>query len=156
VNSSTAQPILVKNGTSQTIAANSVSVADAPAPAMTGITSNSASSMPNLMDGAAKTPAPVLQAMTVSQGVSQGLLIKKTSPSYPSSALRLGIEGPVQLLATISKTGSISSVKILNGDPGLAHAAAEAVKQWKYKPYLLDGAPVEIQTQVTVNFKLPR
>ena len=84
------------------------------------------------------------------------MLIKKTSPSYPSSALRLGIEGPVQLLATISKTGSISSVKILNGDPGLAHAAAEAVKQWKYKPYLLNGEPVEIQTQVTINFKLPK
>jgi protein TonB len=47
-------------------------------------------------------------------------------------------------------------VKILSGDPTLARAAVDAVKQWKYKPYLLDGNPVEIQTQVTVNFKLPR
>jgi protein TonB len=47
-------------------------------------------------------------------------------------------------------------VKVLSGDPQLAHAAVEAVKQWKYKPYLLNGEPVEIQTQVTVKFKLPR
>jgi protein TonB len=66
------------------------------------------------------------------------------------------IEGSVQLLATISKTGDISAVKVLSGDQTLARAAVDAVKQWKYKPYLLDGSPVEIQTQVTVNFKLPR
>jgi periplasmic protein TonB len=70
--------------------------------------------------------------------------------------LRLKIEGAVQLLATISKTGSISTVKVLSGDTNLARAAVDAVKQWKYKPYLLDGAPVEIQTQITVNFKLPK
>jgi protein TonB len=46
-------------------------------------------------------------------------------------------------------------VKVLSGDPQLSHAAVDAVKQWKYKPYLLNGEPVEIQTQVTVNFKLP-
>ena len=68
----------------------------------------------------------------------------------------MGIEGSVQLLATISKKGDISAVKVLSGDPSLARAAVDAVKQWKYKPYLLDGVPVEIQTQVTVNFKLPR
>jgi TonB family protein len=66
------------------------------------------------------------------------------------------IEGSVQLLATISKEGDISAVKVLSGNINLANAAVEAVKQWKYKPYLLKGEPVEIQTQVTVNFKLPR
>ena len=84
------------------------------------------------------------------------MAIKKTQPSYPANALRMGIEGSVQLMATISKKGDISAVKVLSGDPSLAHAAVDAVKQWKYKPYLLDGVPVEIQTQVTVNFKLPR
>ena len=84
------------------------------------------------------------------------MLVKTVQPSYPASALRLRIEGPVELMATISKNGNISAVKILKGDASLAHAAAEAVKQWKYKPYLLNGEPVEIQTQVTVNFKLPR
>jgi protein TonB len=62
----------------------------------------------------------------------------------------------VQLLATISKTGGISTVKVISGDANLARAAVDAVKQWKYKPYLLDGSPVEMQTQITVSFKLPR
>lgn len=102
-----------------------------------------------------KGPAPVLQTLNVSQGVSQGLLVKKAQPTYPPSALRMRIEGAVQLMATISKNGNISAVKILSGDPQLARTAVDAVKQWKYKPYLLNGEPVEIQTQVTVNFKLP-
>jgi protein TonB len=106
--------------------------------------------------GSGTTPTPVLQTMNVSQGLSQGLILKKTQPTYPSIALQMRIEGSVDLLATISKTGSITAVKILHGDPQLARAALEAVKQWKYKPYLLNGEPVEIQTQITVNFKLPR
>jgi len=112
--------------------------------------------MPNLMGGASQAPAPILQTLNVSQGVSQGLLVKKAQPVYPASALRMHVEGTVELLATVSKTGDISAVKILNGDPSLARAAVDAVKQWKYKPYLLNGEPVEIQTQVTMNFKLPK
>jgi protein TonB len=126
-------------------------------PSITGIASaGSGGTLPNLLGNRSNAPAPVLQTLSVSQGVSQGLAIKKTQPSYPANALRMRIEGSVQLLATISKRGDISAVKILGGDPSLARAAADAVKQWKYKPYLLDGVPVEIQTQVTVNFKLPR
>jgi protein TonB len=66
------------------------------------------------------------------------------------------IEGDVELTATISKQGEISQVKVLSGNSQLTRAAADAVKQWKYKPYLLNGEPVEIQTQITVKFKLPR
>jgi protein TonB len=65
------------------------------------------------------------------------------------------IEGTVQLSATISKEGNISDVKVLSGDAQLSRAATDAVRQWKYKPYLLNGEPVEIQTQITINFKLP-
>jgi protein TonB len=129
--------------------------ADAPAPSLAGIASENAGALPNLTSPGS-TPTPVLQTMSVSQGVSQGLLLRKVQPGYPSNALRLHIEGPVQLRATISKNGNISAVKILSGDPQLAQAAVEAVKQWKYKPYLLNGQPVEIETQVTINFKLPR
>ena len=82
--------------------------------------------------------------------------MKEVQPTYPPSALRAHIEGSVQLLATLSKNGDITDVKTLNGDKQLAQAATTAVKQWKYKPYLLNGEPVEIQTQITVNFKLPR
>ena len=66
------------------------------------------------------------------------------------------IEGSVELMATVSKTGDITHVKVLSGDSQLSQGRTDAVKQWKYKPYLLNGEPVEIQTQVTINFKLPK
>jgi protein TonB len=110
--------------------------------------------LPNL--GTSNTTVkPLLQTVSVSQGVSQGLLYKKVAPSYPQNALRMHIEGIVELMATISKSGDITHIKIISGDAQLTKAASDAVKQWKYKPYLLNGEPVEIQTQVTVNFKLP-
>ena len=128
--------------------------ADAPAPSLIGMGAPTSAPLPNLAssDSAVK---PKLQTMSVSQGVSQGLLYKKVAPSYPQNALRMHIDGAVELLATISKEGNISHIKVLSGDAQLAKAASDAVKQWKYKPYLLNGEPVEIQTQVTVNFKLP-
>ena len=81
--------------------------------------------------------------------------MKKVAPSYPASALRMQIAGDVELLATISKDGNITHIQVLSGNSQLTKAATDAVKQWKYKPYLLNGEPVEIQTQVTVRFKLP-
>ena len=148
-------PIVIKNGASQA-AANPDATPDAPAPSITGITSaDSSAALPNLMTSQSDAPAPVLQRLTVSQGVSRGLLVKQPQPMYPASARQARIEGAVELLATISKDGNISAVKTLSGDPQLARAAVDAVKQWKYKPYLLNGEPVEIQTQVTINFKLP-
>jgi TonB family protein len=150
------QPIVVKPNTAVSTPGKS-SLSEAPAPSINGIGSAAnGGTLPNLLGNPNSSPTPVLQTLNVSQGVSQGLAIKKTQPSYPANALRMGIEGSVQLMATISKKGDISAVKVLSGDPSLARAAADAVKQWKYKPYLLDGVPVEIQTQVTVNFKLPR
>jgi periplasmic protein TonB len=150
------QPLVVKKGSGEATLGKS-SPTDAPMPSITGIAAaGSGGTLPNLLGNQTHSPAPVLQTLSISQGVSQGLAIKKTPPSYPTNALRLRIEGPVQLMATISKKGDISAVKIISGDPSLARAAVEAVKQWKYRPYLLDGSPVEIQTQITVNFKLPR
>ena len=65
------------------------------------------------------------------------------------------LQGMVQMDATINKEGNITNLKVMSGDSVLARAATEAVKQWRYKPYYLNGEPVEIQTQITVNFKLP-
>ena len=147
---------MIKNGGSQSHA-KPEAVTDAPAPSMAGIAAaGNGEALPNLTDSQSNAPTPVLQTLNVSQGVSQGLLLKKVQPAYPANALRLRLEGAVQLMATISKNGEISAVKVLSGEPQLARAAADAVKQWKYKPYLLNGAPVEIQTQVTLNFKLPK
>jgi TonB family protein len=151
------QPILIKNGHSVPTAKTTAASSDEPVPSISGITAaGNGGTLPNLMGDESKAPTPVLQTMNVSQGVSRGLLVKTVQPAYPSIALRMRTEGPVELIATITKNGDISAVKILSGDAGLAHAAADAVKQWKYKPYLLNGEPVEIQTQVTVIFKLPK
>jgi protein TonB len=152
---SEAPALIVKGGKAPVAGTKPAPTPDAPAPSVIGMGAPAAAPLPNLetTDVALK---PVLQTLSVSQGVSQGLLYKKIAPSYPQNALRMHIEGKVELLATISKEGNITHIKVLSGDSQLARAANDAVKQWKYKPYLLNGEPVEIQTQVTVNFKLPR
>jgi protein TonB len=105
------------------------------------------------------TPVAVPKAATpqrvrVSQGVTQGLLIRKIQPNYPPLARQARIQGSVLLQAVISKEGAIENLRLISGHPMLAPAALEAVKQWRYKPYILNGEPVEVETQVTVNFTL--
>ena len=95
------------------------------------------------------------ETLRISQGVSQGLILKRVQPVYPEQARQMRVEGKVELQANISKSGSITGVKQLSGDPLLGRAATDAVRQWKYKPYFLNGEPIEIQTQITVIFKLP-
>lgn len=95
------------------------------------------------------------ETLRISQGVSQGLIVKRVQPVYPEQARQMRVEGKVELQANISKSGSITGVKQLSGDPLLGRAATDAVRQWKYKPYFLNGEPIEIQTQITVIFKLP-
>ena len=150
-----AQPLVVKGGRTPSIHPKA-GAADAPAPSIIGIATAGAGAPPDLVGAQPNAPKPVLQTLSVSQGVSQGLLLKKVQPSYPKNALVLRIEGAVQLLATVSKSGDITRVKILSGDSQLTRAASDAVKQWKYKPYLLNGEPVEIQTEISINFKLPK
>jgi len=90
----------------------------------------------------------------VSSGVSTGLLIKKVTPTYPQLAKQARIQGQVVLQAEISKEGTIQNLQLISGHPMLAPAAIEAVRQWRYKPYLLNGEPVAVETQVVVNFSL--
>lgn len=94
------------------------------------------------------------QRVRVSSGVSTGLLVRRVNPSYPPLARQARIQGTVILQAEISKTGDIQNLRLISGHPMLAPAAIEAVKQWKYKPYLLNGEPVEVETTVQVNFTL--
>jgi protein TonB len=94
------------------------------------------------------------QRVRVSQGVSQGLLIRKVQPVYPPLARQARIQGNVVLQAEISKDGTIENLRLMSGHPMLAPSAIEAVKQWRYKPYFLNGEPVEVETQITVIFSL--
>jgi TonB family protein len=150
---SEAAPLMVKGGKAPEKPKSAA--AEVSAPSMIGMATPASAPPPDLVPTTTSELKPKLQTMSVSQGVSQGLLYKKVAPVYPATALRLRVEGTVELLATISKSGDIAQVKVVSGDPQLSKAAADAVKQWKYKPYLLNGEPVEIQTQVTIKFKLP-
>lgn len=94
------------------------------------------------------------QRVRVSQGVTQGLLIRKVQPAYPPLARQARIQGNVVLAAEISKDGTIENLHLISGHPMLAPAAIEAVRQWRYRPYILNGEPVEVETQVTVIFSL--
>ena len=94
------------------------------------------------------------QRVRVSQGVSQGLLVHQVKPNYPPLARQARIQGQVVLQALIAKDGTIQNLHLVSGHPMLAPAAIEAVKQWRYKPYFLNGEPVEVETQITVNFTL--
>lgn len=152
------EQIVVKNDFSQHPHAKSTPDAAPPVePAMLGVASDSdEKAISGIATTSATVPKPVsMQALRVSQGVSQGLLVKRVQPAYPAQARQMRVQGAVELQATISKEGDITAVKVLHGDSTLARAAVDAVRQWKYKPYFLNGEPVEIQTQVTVNFKLP-
>lgn len=106
---------------------------------------------------AAPSAAPALSApsrVKVSQGVAQGLLVHKVVPQYPPMARQMHIAGAVVLQAVIAKNGSIENVQVVSGPTQLASAAVQAVKQWRYKPYYLNGQPVEVQTTINVNFNL--
>jgi periplasmic protein TonB len=94
------------------------------------------------------------QRVRVSQGVVSGLKVRDVKPVYPPLARQARIQGTVVLHAVISKDGSIEGLTLVSGHPMLAPAAIDAVKQWKYKPYLLNGEPVEVDTEVQVNFTL--
>jgi TonB family protein len=98
--------------------------------------------------------SPPGQRVRVSQGVAQASVQSKVNPIYPQEARTARISGTVVLKAVIDQTGDVVSLQLVSGHPLLAPAAIDAVKQWKYRPYLLNGKPVAVETQITVNFVL--
>jgi periplasmic protein TonB len=99
--------------------------------------------------------APVVpQRVRISQGVTKGLLIRRVEPSYPPLARSARVQGEVVLSAIISTNGDIENLQLVSGHPMLVPAALSAVKQWRYKPYLLNGQPTEVETTITVIFTL--
>jgi len=85
---------------------------------------------------------------------AEGNLIYRVQPIYPPLARQARIQGAVELRAIISKAGTIENLVVLRGRPMLAPSAINAVRQWRYRPYLLNGEPVEVETEITVNFVL--
>ncbi len=92
----------------------------------------------------------------ISSGVMEGSLLAKFVPVYPAIAKAAGVHGTVVLQATISKSGTIENLRVIGGPLMLQQAALDAVKTWRYRPYLLNGEPVEVETTVNVVFEMER
>jgi protein TonB len=104
-------------------------------------------------------PPPVkveqkLKRITIGGNVQQAKLVRQPRPVYPPLAKQARISGVVHLAAVISRDGTIQDLKVISGHPLLIPSALEAVKQWVYQPTLLNGEPVEVSTQIDVNFTL--
>jgi len=97
-------------------------------------------------------PAPPVQ---VSQGISGGQLLSSTLPEYPAAARHLRLAGEVVLEATVMEDGTVGAIKVIKGSPPLAQSAVDAVKNWRYQPYELNGKPVKNETKITVDFTFP-
>jgi protein TonB len=98
-------------------------------------------------------PPPAPHHPAVSR-MMEGNLMHRVQPDYPPLARQVRVQGQVVLRATISRDGAIENLQVLSGHPMLIPAAVAAVRQWRYRPYVLNGEPVEVGTQVTVNFIL--
>ena len=101
-----------------------------------------------------KVKAEAPKKVNISAGVAVGMLLQKTQPVYPPIAKAARVSGTVVLQATISKTGTIENLRVISGPAMLQQAAMDAVKSWRYKPYLLNNEPVEVETTVNVIFSL--
>jgi periplasmic protein TonB len=138
---------------------------DAPPPQMAGVVGGVPGGVPGGQMGGviggiiSSTPVAVpkvaVQRVRISQGVTQGMVLRRVQPSYPQMAKIARVQGAVVLAAIIGKDGTIQNLHVVStASPLLNQAAIDAVKQWRYRPYILNGEPVEVDTTVTVNFTL--
>ena len=105
-------------------------------------------------DRIAVTRAPEQRPIRVSSAVIEGLAIQKTVPVYPPIARATRTQGSVVLQATISQNGTIENLRVVSGSPMLQQAAIAAVSTWRYRPYMLNGVPIAVETTINVIFKL--
>ena len=96
-----------------------------------------------------------VEPISLTEDSAEKMVLQRVLPNYPAQALRSKLQGSVLLQAWIRKDGTIRDLKVINGPLVLCQAAYSAVKQWRYKPYIMNGQVMEAQTFVTVNFRLP-
>jgi periplasmic protein TonB len=89
----------------------------------------------------------------VSQGVVMGNVINKVDPVYPDMARQARLSGSVVYQVMIGQDGSVNNVRVVSGHPMLVQSGLDAVKQWTFKPYYLNGQPVAVETQITMTFR---
>jgi periplasmic protein TonB len=139
---------------------------EAPSPAPSGVVGGIPGGIPGgqlggviggIIGSTAVSAVPKLEPakrVRISQGVTQGMVLQKVEPVYPKIAVAARITGTVLLSAVIGKDGEIRELNVVSGHPMLRAAAIEAVKQWRYRPYLLSGEPVEVETNIVVTFRI--
>jgi protein TonB len=149
--------VVPSTGTSKPTAESTANTADEPAPP-------EVSQLPPApQDNSLTIPAAIVnpssplpeENVEISQGVTGGVPLHRVPPIYPEQARIQGIEGTVVLRGIIAENGSLREVKVVSGDAILAFAAKQAVSQWRYSPYRLNGKPVSLPTDITIQFKLP-
>jgi protein TonB len=111
--------------------------------------------VPTSLPATPTAKAPSSELLEVPEDFADDQIVHRVHPTYPKQARARKIHGTVVLEAIVSKKGSVDSLQLVSGDSLLAQAAADAVKQWKYKPYFHNGEPTEFQTRITIDFKLP-
>ena len=135
-----------------------VGVPDGSVIGSTNIATSSNTLMSNILNSVRPPAHPSIarpsKPFPVSTGVSEGLLIHQVKPAYPPIALTAHIQGEVILQAVIGKDGTIQNLRVVSGHPMLIRSAVDAVQQWRYRPYMLNGEPVEVETQVRVTFTI--
>jgi TonB family protein len=95
------------------------------------------------------------EADSTSPQAGTNYLLERVEPDYPEDAKQQHIQGPVVLKALVNADGSVREVKVISGDSHLVKAASDAVGQWRFRPHLRAGKPIEFETRITVNFQLP-
>jgi protein TonB len=119
-------------------------------PLGSGILGNGPGGSPTVVTAVAKKPAPI----NVSSGVSKGMLLAPIQPIYPRIAIAAGIQGTVTVTAVIDKRGRITGLQVLSGPEMLRTAAVDAIRDARYRPYLLNGEPTDVITTIAVNFRM--
>ncbi len=148
-------PIVVKAETQRSTPPSAATpTVEAPQPSALLATKQPDAAISTIVTSHAAMPAKG-ETVRISQGVTQGLVLQKVQPVYPVQARQMHIQGTVVVQAMITKEGTTRDLKVISGPPVLGRAAMDAVRQWRYKPYFLNGEPIEIQTQVSINFTAP-
>jgi periplasmic protein TonB len=104
---------------------------------------------------ASNTPPPP-KRVRISQMALEKYIVEKSLPEYPEAARKKKVQGLVRLHVILTTSGEIQSLDVIDGDPLLAQAALDGVRRWKFKPYLLNSEPAEVDSQITVEFKLSK
>ena len=111
--------------------------------------------LPTSLPATSVAKSPTSELLEIPEDFADDQIVHRVHPAYPKQARARKLHGTVVLEAIVNKKGSVDSLQLVSGDSVLAQAAADAVKQWKYKPYFHNGEPTEFQTKITIDFKLP-